>query len=41
MNTDLVFYLLALAFFLLCGFNVPKYNWMCFGFASLVASVIF
>lgn len=41
MNIDLVFYIAALIFFVLCGFNVPKYNWMCFGFACLVASVIF
>lgn len=41
MNIDLLFYIVALVFFLMAGFNTPRFNWMCFGFASLVASVIF
>lgn len=41
MNIDLFLYIAALVFFLLSGFNVPKANWMCFGFAALTASLIF
>lgn len=40
MNIDLILYVAAFVFFLLCGFNVPRWNWMCFGFASLVLSLI-
>lgn len=40
MNIDLFLYVAAFIFFLLCGFNVPRYNWQCFGFACLVLSLI-
>lgn len=42
LSIDIVLYIVAFVFFILCGFNVPssRTNWMCLGFASLVLSLI-
>lgn len=42
MSIDLILYVVAFVFFLLCGLNVPsaRVNWMCLAFAALVLSLI-
>lgn len=40
MNIDTILIIAAIVFFLLAGFNVPRANWMCFGFACLTATLL-
>ena len=40
MSIDLLLTIVAFIMFILAGFNVPRANWMCLGFAALTLTLI-